>query len=145
MTNDPECIGEHETLLQAARKMRDLEVGALPIRGEDDSIKGVITDRDIVIRCLAEDRDPGIHQRQPLVPVEEIRGRHQCVAVVPAVVVAEGDIRRGGAQQPFVAGRRTDVARHRDDLDARSFRSTARVPSAEALSTAMTAMSRSSR
>ncbi len=59
MTQGAECIGEHETLLQAARKMRDLDVGALPICGEDDRLKGMVTDRDIVIRCLAEDRDPG--------------------------------------------------------------------------------------
>ncbi len=59
MTQSPECIREEETLLQAARKMRDFEVGALPICGDDDRLKGIVTDRDIVIRCLAEDRDPG--------------------------------------------------------------------------------------
>jgi CBS domain-containing protein len=59
MTQGPECIGEYDTLLQAARKMRDFEVGALPICGEGEELKGIITDRDIVIRCLAEDRDPG--------------------------------------------------------------------------------------
>ncbi len=59
MTQGAACIGEHETLLQAARKMRDLDVGALPICGENDQLKGIVTDRDIVIRCVAEDRDPG--------------------------------------------------------------------------------------
>ncbi len=59
MTQSPECISENDTLLQAARKMRDFEVGALPICGDDDRLKGIVTDRDIVIRCLAEDRDPG--------------------------------------------------------------------------------------
>lgn len=59
MTQGPECIGEHDTLLQAARKMRDLDVGVLPICGDDERLKGVVTDRDIVIRCLAEGRDPG--------------------------------------------------------------------------------------
>ena len=42
----------------AARKMRDLGVGALPICGEDDRLKGMITDRDIVVKCVAEGRDP---------------------------------------------------------------------------------------
>ena len=37
-----------DTLVDAARKMRDLDVGALPICGEDDRLKGMITDRDIV-------------------------------------------------------------------------------------------------
>ena len=53
-----ECIGEHETLAQAARRMRDLGVGALPVCGDDDQLHGIITDRDIVIRCVAAGRDP---------------------------------------------------------------------------------------
>ena len=58
MHRDAECIGENETLLEAARKMRDLGVGALPICGEDDRLHGIITDRDMVIRCIAEGKDP---------------------------------------------------------------------------------------
>jgi CBS domain-containing protein len=38
--------------------MRDLNVGALPICGEDQRLKGMVTDRDIVVRCLAEGGDP---------------------------------------------------------------------------------------
>jgi CBS domain-containing protein len=53
-----ECIRENETLGDAARKMRDLHVGALPICGEDDRLHGMITDRDIVVKCIAEGRDP---------------------------------------------------------------------------------------
>lgn len=53
-----ECIGEHETLAQAARRMRDLDVGALPVCGDDDQLNGIITDRDIVIRCLATGGNP---------------------------------------------------------------------------------------
>ena len=53
-----ECIGEHESLLQAAKRMRDLGVGALPICGDDDRLHGIITDRDIVIKCIAEGGDP---------------------------------------------------------------------------------------
>lgn len=58
MTPGAECVGENETLEVAARKMRDLDVGALPICGEDNRLKGVVTDRDIVIKCLAEGGDP---------------------------------------------------------------------------------------
>jgi len=53
-----QCIGQRQTLAEAARMMRDLDVGALPICGEDDRLHGIITDRDIVIKCLAEGRDP---------------------------------------------------------------------------------------
>jgi CBS domain-containing protein len=53
-----ECIGEHETLLNAAGKMRELGVGALPICGDDDRLHGILTDRDIVLKCLAIGGDP---------------------------------------------------------------------------------------
>jgi CBS domain-containing protein len=58
MTPGAECVGENESLADAARKMRDLDVGALPICGEDNRLRGVLTDRDIVIRCIADDGDP---------------------------------------------------------------------------------------
>ena len=58
MTSHAECAKSTDTLTEAARKMRDLGVGALPICGEDDRLKGMITDRDIVVRCIAEGGDP---------------------------------------------------------------------------------------
>jgi CBS domain-containing protein len=58
MTPDVECVGENETLADAARKMRDLNVGALPICGEDNRLKGMLTDRDIAVKCVAEGGDP---------------------------------------------------------------------------------------
>jgi CBS domain-containing protein len=58
MHQGAQCIGEQETLTGAARKMRDLGVGALPICGEDNKLHGIITDRDIVIKCLADGKDP---------------------------------------------------------------------------------------
>ena len=58
MTPDATCIGEHETLTEAARRMRDLGVGSLPICGDDNRLKGMLTDRDIVVGCIAEGGDP---------------------------------------------------------------------------------------
>jgi CBS domain-containing protein len=51
-------VNSTETLVEAARKMRDLKVGALPICGEDQRLKGMLTDRDIVVKCIAGARDP---------------------------------------------------------------------------------------
>jgi len=59
MTPDPTCVKEHQTLVDAARMMRDLDVGALPICGDDDRLKGMLTDRDIVVKCVADGGDPG--------------------------------------------------------------------------------------
>lgn len=58
MSTDVQCVGENETLSEAATKLRDLDVGALPICGEDNRLKGVLTDRDIVVQVVAEGRDP---------------------------------------------------------------------------------------
>jgi CBS domain-containing protein len=58
MTGDAECVGENETLQDAARKMRDLDVGSLPICGDDNRLKGMLTDRDIVTKCIADGGDP---------------------------------------------------------------------------------------
>lgn len=53
-----ECIGDDESIATAARKMRDLGVGSLPICGADDRLHGILTTRDIVVKCIAEGRDP---------------------------------------------------------------------------------------
>lgn len=58
MTGSAECARITDTIADAARKMRDLDVGALPICGEDDQLKGLLTDRDIAVRCVAEGSDP---------------------------------------------------------------------------------------
>ena len=58
MTPGAECIGENDSVLDAASKLRDLDVGALPICGEDNRLKGMLTDRDIVVKVLAEGKDP---------------------------------------------------------------------------------------
>lgn len=57
MTAGAECAGVNDTLVEAARKLRDLDVGALPICGDDNRLAGMITDRDIVVRCVADGRD----------------------------------------------------------------------------------------
>ena len=57
MTPGAECAGVGDTVTEAAQKMRDLGVGALPICGEDDRLAGMITDRDIVLNCVAEGMD----------------------------------------------------------------------------------------
>jgi CBS domain-containing protein len=58
MTPDATCVGEKESLMDAARKMADLGVGSLPICGEDNRLKGMLTDRDIVVKAVAAGRNP---------------------------------------------------------------------------------------
>ncbi|WP_309128350.1 CBS domain-containing protein [Microbacterium sp.] len=58
MTAGAKCIGENDALTIAAEMMRELDVGALPICGEDGRLKGMLTDRDIVVKAVAEGQDP---------------------------------------------------------------------------------------
>lgn len=58
MTPDPVCVRSSETVRDAAQQLADSGVGALPICGEDNRLKGMITDRDIVVKVLAEGKDP---------------------------------------------------------------------------------------
>lgn len=58
MSHDVELIDPNATICDAARLMRDDNVGALPV-GENDRLVGMVTDRDIVMRAIAEDRPAG--------------------------------------------------------------------------------------
>ncbi|MFI0787701.1 CBS domain-containing protein [Streptomyces lydicus] len=62
MTSGVRCVGAHESLQDAARTMRDLDVGALPICGDNNKLMGMITDRDIVVTCCAEGIEPATVQ-----------------------------------------------------------------------------------
>jgi CBS domain-containing protein len=58
MTPNPTCVRSSDTVLDAARRMAQESIGALPICGEDNRLKGMLTDRDIVVKVLAEGKDP---------------------------------------------------------------------------------------
>lgn len=89
-----ECIGESQTLQNAARLMRDLDVGALPICGDDGHLLGIVTDRDIIVKCIATGAGPST------VTVGQL-ARAEPVAIDPAAdvdqvlnLMAENQIRR---------------------------------------------------
>ncbi|WP_030452834.1 CBS domain-containing protein [Herbidospora cretacea] len=58
MTPNAECVNSDQTIAEAAEKMRSLDVGSLPICGEDNRLQGMLTDRDIVVKVIAQGRDP---------------------------------------------------------------------------------------
>jgi CBS domain-containing protein len=101
MTPDPVCVDPHASAADAARSMRDVDSGAILV-AEDGHLKGLLTDRDIVVRAIAEGRDPAtvhVHEIcssdvQALRPDDDVdraiqlmRDRH--VRRIP--VVDEGD------------------------------------------------------
>jgi CBS domain-containing protein len=58
MTPNVACVGEEETVAAAAERMAALEVGALPICDGQGRVRGMLTDRDIVVKVLAQGGDP---------------------------------------------------------------------------------------
>jgi CBS domain-containing protein len=75
MTAGAECVGENDTVLDAARQMAKLDVGALPICGEDNRLKGMLTDRDIVVKVIAEGGDPSS------TPASQLAGQGEVVTI----------------------------------------------------------------
>ncbi|HIY32699.1 MAG TPA: CBS domain-containing protein [Candidatus Evtepia faecavium] len=75
------AIHPGESAALAARLLARHNVGALPVCAGDGQLRGVVTDRDLVLRCLAAEEDP----RQ--VPVGRIMTRH------PAQVAPGDDVR----------------------------------------------------
>lgn len=67
MSHDVVVINPWESLKTAARRMADLDVGALPV-GEDDQLIGMVTDRDMVIRGLAIGKGPSAKVSDVMTP-----------------------------------------------------------------------------
>jgi CBS domain-containing protein len=57
MTADPRTVPSDATLQDAAREMKGGEIGAVLVE-DNGSVAGILTDRDIVVRAIAEGRDP---------------------------------------------------------------------------------------
>jgi CBS domain-containing protein len=112
MTAQPTSVERSQSIVEAARIMRDQDVGSLPVI-EEGRLIGVITDRDIVIRLVAESRDPAVatvadaHSGEPVTvePDHELdqaltlMARHQ----IRRLPVTEGDRLVGILTQADVA------------------------------------------
>jgi CBS domain-containing protein len=57
MTANPVVLGPDTVLREAARKMREIDSGVMPV-GENDRLVGMLTDRDITVRATADGKDP---------------------------------------------------------------------------------------
>ena len=97
MTPDPVSLGGDATAREAARRMRDDDTGAILVV-DGDNLRGIVTDRDIAVRAVAEGTDPdecrigdictsNVETVSPTQPVEEaIRiMREQAVRRIPVV------------------------------------------------------------
>jgi CBS domain-containing protein len=109
------CIGEHETLQHAAQQMRDLDVGSLPICGDDNSLVGIITDRDIVTKCIARGADPASITAGELAQGMPVTIEPQADVTEVLRAMEQHQIRRlpvMESQQPVGMISQADLARH---------------------------------
>lgn len=61
------CIDSDSSVFEASQMLAVHGIGALPICGPDDRLIGMVTDRDIVVKCIAEGRDPAMCEVAELV------------------------------------------------------------------------------
>jgi CBS domain-containing protein len=75
MTPECVCVGENDTVAEAAERLAELDVGAMPICGTDDRLKGMVTDRDIVVKVIAQGKDASS------TPVSELATQGEVVTI----------------------------------------------------------------
>src|SRR5947199_1626709 len=96
MTSEPICLTNNTTITDAATQMRDYDIGDVLVT-ENGRIRGVLTDRDIVVRALAEGRDPGA------TTIGEIASRH-LITICPEGQVSRAIVlmhQHGNIRLPF--------------------------------------------
>ena len=120
MTPEAQCVGENDTVLDAAKRLAELGVGAMPICGEDDRLKGMLTDRDIVVKVLAQWKDPGSTTAGELGEGKPVTIGADDTATEALRTMAEHQVRR----LPVIDGHdligmvsQADVARNLDEED----------------------------
>ncbi len=92
MSRDVQVISPDDTIKEAAQHMRKGNFGMMPV-GEDDRMIGAISDRDIAIRAVADDKGPGTKVRE--VMSERIVWAYEDDSVDDAVkLMSEHQIRR---------------------------------------------------
>jgi CBS domain-containing protein len=112
MTEDPRSIGTSASVVEAAQLMRDQHVGSLPIT-DDEKLVGMITDRDITTRVVAEAADPkttsvGDVYSQDLVSVEPDNDLEDAVQLMASHQVRRLPVVEGGRLVGIVA--QADIA-----------------------------------
>jgi len=117
MTQNPRSIGASASVVEAARLMREEHIGSLPIT-EDDELVGMITDRDITTRVVAEAADPQktsveeIYSRE-LISVEPDKDLEEALQLMASYQVRRLPVVENGRLVGIVA--QADVALSEDE------------------------------
>jgi CBS domain-containing protein len=118
MTSDPRTVSPGDSVVDAARAMREEDAGVVPV-ADGDRLVGVVTDRDIAIRVVAEGKDPSSTTVQDIASQELVTVDPQQDLDEALRLMAQHQVRRlpvveeDGKLVGIVA--QADVARHGDD------------------------------
>ena len=94
MTNPVIRIHPEESVAVAARTLARYNIGALPVCGNDGRLWGLVTDRDIVTRCLAANRSPSATPVRDVMTTNVISARPDMDAALAAGLMGREQIRR---------------------------------------------------
>jgi len=94
MTNDVSAVSPQDPIIDAAKIMQKRNVGCIPVCDNKKEVKGILTDRDIVIRVVAEGRDPKQLDVNAVMSTGLTLGRPDMDAEEAAEIMAQHQIRR---------------------------------------------------
>ena len=94
MTRGAECTRPNATLQEAARRMRELDVGPLPVCGDNDRLVGMVTDRDITVRATAEGESPTVIRVRDIMTPEVIYCFEDALVEDAARLMEQKQVRR---------------------------------------------------
>ena len=112
MTADPRSVGTSESVVDAARLMRDEDVGSLPVV-DGDELVGVITDRDITTRVVSEAKDPAATSAGDVISVDAGEDHEEALALMARHQVRRLPVVEDGKLVGIVA--QADIARNEDE------------------------------
>jgi len=93
-TRLPETTSGDETVLNVAKRMVSQDVGTLVVTDRDGRAEGIVTDRDIVIRCVAEGLEPDRTKVREVMSID-VQSVHEDTAVEAALeMMADREVRR---------------------------------------------------
>ena len=94
MTKRVICVGAEETVEVAARTLAQNNIGALPVQGADGKLCGVVTDRDLVTRCVASGRQPSQTTVRQVMTKQVVSAQPEMDVGVAAHLMGRQQIRR---------------------------------------------------
>lgn len=94
MTPNPTCAEPETTVEEIATLMKEEDIGCVPVIDEDGQVAGVITDRDIVLRCIAEGKDPAECRADDVISPQSVTISPNADTKEAARLMADRQIRR---------------------------------------------------